>query len=110
MAHPTRLAILDVLSHGEACVCHLTALLEQRQPYISQQLMTLREGGLVRDRRDGNIVYYRLSEPRLAQAIALTREILTASGVEVRRVAVPDGPVPGCPCPRCTQANTLTQS
>ena len=57
IAHPTRLRILEILGQGEACVCHMTHLLGQRQPYISQQLMTLREAGLVRDRKDGVMVY-----------------------------------------------------
>ncbi len=53
LAHPTRLAILDLLRDGEHCVCHLEAFLGLRQAYISQQLLILREAGLVQDRRDG---------------------------------------------------------
>ena len=53
MAHPTRLHLLDILAQGEACVCHLTTILGQRQPYVSQHLMVLREAGLVTDRKDG---------------------------------------------------------
>ena len=61
LMHPVRLAILDALSHDdEACVCHLEAVLHQRQAYISQQLMVLREAGLIDMRREGWNVYYRL--------------------------------------------------
>ena len=35
LAHPARLRILDLLAQDEACVCHLTAALGQRQPYVS---------------------------------------------------------------------------
>lgn len=50
MAHPTRLEILDILRRGEECVCHTEAALGRRQSYISQQLMALRDAGLVGSR------------------------------------------------------------
>lgn len=101
MAHPTRLQIMDILAQGEACVCHLTTILHQRQPYVSQQLMVLREAGLVTDRKDGVLVYYRLADGRLPAMQALSREILAAMGQAVPVPTIPAVPVPGCPCPRC---------
>jgi len=101
MAHPTRLHILEILSKGESCVCHLTTILKRRQPYVSQHLMTLREAGLVMDRRDGPMVYYRLADQRIVDAMALTRELLAANGLPVDFPEVPVSPVPGCPCPKC---------
>ena len=50
---PNRLRILTAIGTGEACVCHLEALLDLRQAYISQQLMEMREADLVDTRRDG---------------------------------------------------------
>ncbi len=102
LAHPVRLRILDILARQEACVCHLTAVLGQRQPYVSQQLATLREAGLVTDRREGTLVYYRLADAHLAtvlqegQALAceLTADALTFS-------PVPEDALAHCPCPRC---------
>jgi len=47
LSHPSRLAILQVLRDGEECVCHMEAALGLRQAYISQQLMVLRQAGLV---------------------------------------------------------------
>jgi DNA-binding transcriptional ArsR family regulator len=47
LAHPVRLQILDMLRSGEVCVCHMEAVLGKRQAYISQQLMVLRDAGLV---------------------------------------------------------------
>ena len=38
VAHPTRLALLEAVSEGEECVCHLSCLLGRPQPYISKQL------------------------------------------------------------------------
>ncbi|MBU0494802.1 MAG: metalloregulator ArsR/SmtB family transcription factor [Chloroflexi bacterium] len=100
LAHPTRLQILDLLAHeGEACVCHLTAVLGKRQPYVSQQLMVLREAGLVDTREDGLMVYYRLRGehgPGLRDLLAASRAML---GLPVLVPAT--GPAPGCTCPKC---------
>ena len=101
MAHPTRLHILDILAKGEACVCHLTTILKHRQPNVSQHLMVLREAGLVQDRRDGLVVYYRLVDHRTAQVIGLTHEMLRYRGIEVEFPPIPTSPVEGCPCPKC---------
>ena len=65
MAHPTRLQILNMLRQGEICVCHIENALGKRQPYISQQLMVLRDAGAVESRKDGLQVYYRISDPRV---------------------------------------------
>lgn len=70
LAHPARLRILDELRRrDEACVCHLQAVLKQRQPYVSQHLRVLRDAGVARSRRDGTFIYYRLSEPALVQVL-----------------------------------------
>jgi DNA-binding transcriptional ArsR family regulator len=60
LAHPVRLQILDMLRGGEVCVCHMEAVLGKRQAYISQQLMVLRDAGLVESRKDGLSVFYRV--------------------------------------------------
>jgi len=106
VAHPIRLHTLDILSKGEACVCHLTTILKQRQPYVSQHLMTLREAGLVQDRKDGVMVYYRLSDEHIIQVMVLAREVLRSMGVEVDFPAIPVPPVKGCPCPKCQRAGS----
>jgi len=101
VAHPTRLRILEILARGECCVCHVTAVLDQRQPYVSQHLMLLREHGLVLDRRDGLMVYYRLADRRIAQIISLMRDVLADAGLEAEIQPVLVGPVRGCVCPTC---------
>ena len=101
LAHPTRLRIIDTLAQGEACVCHLTALLKQRQANISQHLMVLREANLVRDRRDGLMVYYRLTDGAAGEAVEALRALLQGLEPDVEFPAVAAEPVVGCPCPRC---------
>ena len=43
----------------------MQAALSQRQAYVSQHLMALREAGIVTCRKDGLRVYYQLSDPRI---------------------------------------------
>ncbi len=93
LAHPTRLQILDLLREGEMCVCHIEASLGKRQAYISQQLMILRETGLVDSRRDGLQVYYRLTQHQLNDLLNLTLGTTRQSGLQC---------VEGCPCPSCS--------
>lgn len=63
LADPSRRAIFESLTRGEAAVKDLTARFQISQPAISQHLATLKEAGLVNGRREGRHVYYRV-EPR----------------------------------------------
>jgi DNA-binding transcriptional ArsR family regulator len=63
LADPSRRAIFESLTRGEAAVKDLTARFDISQPAISQHLATLREAGLVRGRRQGRRAYYRV-DPR----------------------------------------------
>ena len=57
-----RLRILNLLLHGELCVCDIQYVLETTQPLVSRHLAYLRNSGLVIDRREGYRIYYRLSD------------------------------------------------
>lgn len=111
LSHPVRLRILDILAQEEACVCHLTAVLQQRQAYVSQQLATLREAGLITDRKDGLYVYYSLTNTVIAQVLDEARQFLAdLTGDEgFLQVAVPVHSGIDCSCPKC-QAELLTPS
>jgi ArsR family transcriptional regulator len=65
LAHPKRLAILQVLRDDEHCVCEIEEALDLRQAYVSQQLTVLREAGLVCYRKDGWNVRYRIARPEV---------------------------------------------
>lgn len=104
LAHPTRLRILDIVAQQEACVCHLTTLLGQRQPYVSQHLMILREAGLVVDRREGVTVYYRLARLPILDILELARALLRKQGHDTTLPALPPSPLADCPCPHCSAA------
>jgi ArsR family transcriptional regulator len=102
LAHPVRLRILDILARQEACVCHLTAVLGQRQPYVSQQLATLREAGLVTDRREGTLIYYRLADDALMTVLDQGKAVVQhLAGDDLAFAPVPKEALANCPCPRC---------
>jgi DNA-binding transcriptional ArsR family regulator len=62
LANPARLRILAALERGECCVCQLTAVLDLAPSTVSAHLSELRRAGFLLDRKDGKIVFYRLSE------------------------------------------------
>jgi DNA-binding transcriptional ArsR family regulator len=102
LSHPVRLRILDILARQEACVCHLTEILDQRQPYVSQQLATLREAGLVTDRRDGTLIYYRLAADALVTVLDQGKAVVQhLAGDDLTFAPVPEEALANCPCPRC---------
>lgn len=93
MGHPVRLQILDMLRCGEICVCHIEQALDKRQAYISQQLMTLRDAGLVDSRKEGLQVYYRLTNPQMRDLLDLLFGAPTTDKLDV---------LDGCKCPSCS--------
>ena len=99
LSHPVRLQILDILRGGEECVCHIQSALGKRQAYVSQQLMVLRDAGLVRDRKEGLYVFYRLGDPLVAKVLDV--------------VLGPPRPRLSCgenACPRCQPVQSALQT
>jgi len=60
LAHPSRLLILDALAKGEICVCELTPLVGADQSTVSKHLAILKNAGLIEDRKQGVMTYYRV--------------------------------------------------
>jgi ArsR family transcriptional regulator len=94
------LEILLAIGAGEACVCHLEASLGYRQAYISQQLMTLREAGILDSRRDGKYIFYRLARPGILELLQKTAQI---AGVNLVKPE-PAGHDKQCACPHCASS------
>lgn len=69
LSDETRLDIVRLLSHGERCVCELQGALGAAQSRLSFHLRTLKDAGLVADRREGRWVYYSLN-PDALDAVA----------------------------------------
>jgi DNA-binding transcriptional ArsR family regulator len=66
--------ILCCLAEGERTVGEIEGELELTQAYVSQQLARLRDEGLVAATRDGRMMRYRLSDPRVAPVIEVLYE------------------------------------
>jgi ArsR family transcriptional regulator, arsenate/arsenite/antimonite-responsive transcriptional repressor len=64
LADANRLRIVNLLLHGELCVCDIQYVLENSQPNISRHLAYLKNSGMVVDRRDGYRVFYRIANAR----------------------------------------------
>ncbi len=77
LTDPKRLLLIDALRHAERCVGDLAELFGMSLPNASQHLSVLRHAGLVESRREGTTVYYRLIEPRIADACDIVHQIVT---------------------------------
>jgi DNA-binding transcriptional ArsR family regulator len=83
VGQPARLQILIAIGEGEACVCHLEAILHWRQAYLSQHLMALRKAGIVVTTRHGRNIHYKLSDLRLLGLIRQAAELQGVSFLEL---------------------------
>lgn len=100
LSTPARIRILAAIGLGEACVCHLEALLDLRQAYISQQLMEMRDADLVDTRRDGRYIFYRLTEPQLLDLLMDIGKLFGVPTEELQSL-LNNNPLPQCCCPDC---------
>src|SRR5688572_5964608 len=84
LGDPTRVRILDALSHGELCVCDLAAVLRLSQSAVSHQLRLLRGLRLVRPRRAGRIVFYSLDDQHIISLFKQTLQHVEESASATR--------------------------
>lgn len=71
LADPTRLRLVAALSAGELCVCDLAAATGINRTRVSHQLRMLREGRLVRSRREGRVIFYSLDDDHVHDLLAM---------------------------------------
>lgn len=76
LAHPVRLRILDLLSHGEQATQALLTALDIPKANLSQHILVLRSAGLLEVRKDGRSHYVSLALPRITEACRIVRELL----------------------------------
>ena len=77
VAHESRLIILCALLEGDKAVSELEAILELRQPAVSQQLARLRGDRLVSTHRQGKMIYYSLADDeQVREIVAFLCEML----------------------------------
>lgn len=76
LSNPTRLKILENLKNGEKTVSELIEAVGVRQANLSQHLSGLRKRDIVRSRREGSNVYYKIAYPKVVKACSLIREVV----------------------------------
>jgi ArsR family transcriptional regulator len=69
LGDPTRLKIIKLLAKKEMCVCEIMAALNLTQPNASHHLNLLEREGIVRKRREGKWIIYKLSTPKILQLL-----------------------------------------
>ncbi|RDV24453.1 transcriptional regulator [Alteromonas aestuariivivens] len=75
LANKTRLMVLCCLLDKEMSVTDLLVKTPVTQPVLSQHLAVLREAGLVDTRREGQVIWYRLADERVARTIELLHQL-----------------------------------
>ncbi len=71
LADRTRLRLLNLMNGREVCVCYFVEILRQSQPKVSRHLAYLRRAGVVRARREGRWIHYRIERPTDAGTAAI---------------------------------------
>ena len=75
-SHPTRLEILNALREDEMSVSNLARRLKVAIGNLSQHLNMMKQRRGLMSCKEGNVVYYRLANPKMLKAFDLIREIL----------------------------------
>ena len=78
LAHPTRVAIVECLQHRECSVGQLCEQLRLEQANVSQHLAVLRNKHVVQTRKEGNQIFYRLSDQQLSKVLEAMRQFFLA--------------------------------
>lgn len=65
LSNPIRIAIIDALRDGELGVNELATIVQAEQAYVSQQLSVLKSKNLVKFRKEGNFVFYSVTDENI---------------------------------------------
>jgi len=76
MANPKRIAIIEILGRGERSVGELAEALSTSISTVSQHLRTMKDKGVVVNRKEAQTVYYHLKNPKLIEGCHIMREVL----------------------------------
>ncbi len=87
MANPKRIAIVEILSQGECSVGELAEALSASISTVSQHLRTMKDKGIVVNRKEAQTVFYRLKNPKLIEGCHIMRDVLLEEMEERGRIA-----------------------
>jgi len=82
MAHPTRLFIVDELSHHKKCVCELTEMIGADTSTVSKHLSVLKSAGIISDEKRGSQVYYSLRVPCVLNFFGCVESVMKTNARE----------------------------
>ena len=85
-SNPIRLEILNLLRDKEMSVTELINTSKLSQANISQHLSIMKSKGIVISKRDGKMIYYRLSNPKIIKAFDIIKEVLTERLEKSRKI------------------------
>ena len=83
LADPTRLSIVEALLERPHTVGEIVTRLGLRQARVSNALICLKWCGYVEARREGRYVWYRVSDPRIRDLVALARTIMADHAAQI---------------------------
>ena len=87
-SNPIRLEILNLLRDKEMSVTELINTSKLSQANISQHLSIMKSKGIVISKRDGKMIYYKLSNPKILKAFDIIKEVLTERLEKNRKILV----------------------
>lgn len=88
IAHPLRVAILEYLKDGERCVCQIAEHIGSERSNVSRHLAVMVAGGVLKSRKQGQMVFYRVKARCVVQILDCIHELLKdqlAEGMQVIR-------------------------
>ena len=87
MANPKRIAIVELLGRGECSVGELAEAPSTSISAVSQHLRTMKDKGVVVNRKEAQSVFYRLKNPKLIESCHIMREVLLEEMESQGRIA-----------------------
>ena len=85
VTHPSRIKIIHLLGEAEMSVSEIVEKIGQSQSNVSQHLTILKMNKIIEERREGQKIYYRLSNHKIIEACNIIREILAVQNEKEAR-------------------------
>ena len=76
LGDPTRLKILDIIQHGEKCICEIIPYTKKSQPNVSQHLKILKNAGIIIERKNGTKTMLKVSNNQIYQVIKEVKNMM----------------------------------
>lgn len=79
LGHEHRLKIVELLSAGECCVCKITPEFKLDPSVVSRHLAILEQAGIIKSRREGRWIHYRIRDRQVLRLVEIARRIAAGS-------------------------------